>query len=235
MTELAEELKKLRYGLVGGATDDDFVARVMDRCRSEAPAPTPWRRLARAHGGALGAVAAVAAATVVLLSWPPRARDVEAPPSTVAARGDGRGGMRATVQAFVAHAGASAAPPLLDGATLRPGDGIVVRYSNPTAEQGYLMVFGLDERGTVHWLHPAYLDESSNPRSLPLVSGAEQQVLPEVAEPEDAAAGLLRVYALISRTALDVKSVERRLAENRDVAESFPEAEVEEWRCTWMP
>lgn len=234
MTEFAEELKELRYGLRGGVRDDDFVAQVMQRCESVSAAPPAHRRrLARTYGGLLGAAAAAAVA-IGVLSWPP-ARNGKARRETVAARGDAHSASRATVQAFVGHGVAGAAPPLLDGATLRPGDGIVVRYSNPAAEQGYLMVFGLDERGTVHWLHPAYLDGSTNPRSLPLAVGAEQQVLPEVAEPEDAAAGPLRVYALISRSALDVKGVERRLAENRDVAVSFPEAVVEEWRCTWVP
>jgi len=61
-----------------------------------------------------------------------------------------------------------------------------------------------------------------------------ERVLSEVAEPENPAPGALRVYALLSRAPLAVKSVESRLeAGAAPVAELFPEAEVEEWRCTW--
>jgi len=234
MTELAEELKKLRYGIAGGLSDDAFVARVMAGCRSELRSDSgPSRRRGWGYGAA--ALVAVAAALVGIAYWPSPPLRGEAPQTTVAARGDARKRLRATVQAFVGHAALGSAPPLLDGAMLRPGDGILVRYSNPAPESAYLMVFALDARGSVHWIHPAYLNENQNPSSLPLAAGVTQQVLPEVAEPDDAAAGQLRVYALLSRTPLDVKGVERELARGREVAELFPEAEVEEWRCTWTP
>jgi hypothetical protein len=234
MTELAEELKKLRYGLAGGLSDEAFVARVMEGCRS-APRVVASRSRRRVwpYGGA--ALAAAACVVLGIASWPQPRLDAPDPRGTVAARGDARTRLRATVQAFVGRAELGSTAPLLEGASLRPGDGILVRYSNPAAEPAYLMVFALDERGSVHWIHPAYLDESQNPSSLPLIAGLTQQVLPEVAEPEDAAPGALRVYALLTRAALDVKQVERRLAQRQEVSELFPEAEVEEWRCTWTP
>jgi hypothetical protein len=233
MTELADELKNLRLGLAGGASDDDFVARVMSSCRSE-----PKRAVSRLRLRTWAPVGALSAAALVALSMSLRA-PTEGGPAPVAPTIVARGGtgehLQATVQAFVGSAPPGRALPLLEGATLRPGEGIVVRYSNPAAEPAYLMVFAVDERGNVHWLHPAYLDESTNPESLPLSTSTTERLLPEVAEPEDAAAGLLRVYALISRSALDVKSVERKLGEGRGVVELFPEAEIEEWRCTWAP
>jgi hypothetical protein len=122
----------------------------------------------------------------------------------------------------------------LEGAVLHPGDGILVRYSNPLARDVYLMVFALDEQGAVHWLHPAYVSDATNPTSLKLAREVTERVLPEVAEPENPAPGALRVYALLSRAPLDVKSVEGKLqAGAAPVAELFPDAEVEEWRCTW--
>jgi len=231
MTELAEELKKLRYGLEGGATDEDFVAGVMSACRDTEVVSAPRRRLG---AWAVAVAAAVAASAAIALSpWlsqpAPRATEV------VAARGLTEG-TRATVQAFVGHAPPGAAAPLLEGARLKPGDGILVRYSNPGADAAHLMVFALDERGSVHWLHPAYLDARTNPTSLPLSTHVREQVLPEVAEPEDAAPGLLRVYAVLSRAPLDVKTVEHKLeSSGRSPVELFSEAEVEEWRCTWAP
>jgi hypothetical protein len=126
------------------------------------------------------------------------------------------------------------APALLEGAELGPGDGILVRYSTPSDRPAFLMVFALDELGDVHWIHPAYLHESDSPTSLELERGATLRVLDEVAEPENPAPGPLRVYALLSDAPLRVKEVEAKLATSRSpVHESFPEVEVEEWRCTW--
>jgi hypothetical protein len=234
MTAFARELRELRVGLSSRLSEDDFVSRVLAECANEpqpAPAPAPtgaWR-----YGVALAAAACVGLAVA---AWP-GTRPPESPPGlgTVAARGNGSAGLSATVQAFVGRAARGAPPPLLEGAQLRPGDGILVRYSNPTARDVYLMVFALDERGSVHWLHPAYLDAATNPFSLRLAAGTTERVLPEVAEPEAPAAGALRVYALLSAAPLDVKHVETRLADGTGpVAELFSEAEVEEWRCSWQ-
>ncbi|HYQ15624.1 MAG TPA: hypothetical protein VEQ58_07700, partial [Polyangiaceae bacterium] len=130
MSELAAELTKLRVGLDGGAPDDDFVASVMANCEDEtgsARVLRPARRAIWAYAAALSAAASVA---VGVSSWPP-----QKPPSaaqaggTIAARGNIDEGLGATVQAFVGHAPPDSAPPLLEGAKLRPGDGILVRYS----------------------------------------------------------------------------------------------------------
>jgi len=178
------------------------------------------------------------AAVAVLALCVGRARRVE--PSTLATSGElaarGAGALRkaATVQAFVGRAVAGKAAALLEGAELSPGDGIVVRYSNPTPRDAYLMVFALDSKRDVHWLHPAYLDESSNPSSLRLAQQVEGRTLDEVAEPEHPAPGALRVFALLTEAPLAVKAVEARLAAAQaPVGELFPQAEVEEWSCTW--
>jgi hypothetical protein len=238
MSDLAAELSKLRLGLEGGASDEDFVASVMAACEEEGREPRPERarRLVWAYAAALSAAASVA---IAVSWWPPQKPLDEAEASgTVTARGHIDEGLRATVQAFVGHAPPGAAPPLLEGATLRPGDGILVRYSNPSSKPVFLMVFALDRHDQVHWIHPAYLNEGQNPRSLELGVQVTHRVLSEVAEPEDAAPGALRVYALLSGEPLDVKSVERQLKAApaaSPVPALFPQAEVEEWRCTWAP
>lgn len=236
MSAFARELRELRVGLSPRLSEDDFVRRVLAECANEperalglAPAPTGrWR-----YGVALFAAACVGLAVA---AWPATQPPESARgPGLVAARGNGNAGLSATVQAFVGHAAPGAPPPLLEGAELRPGDGILVRYSNPTAHDVYLAVFALDQRGSVHWIHPAYLDAATNPLSLRLAAGTTERVLPEIAEPEGAAPGALRVYALLSATPLDVKRVEARLGDKtHSVAELFPEAEVEEWRCSWQ-
>jgi len=233
MSELAEQLQKLRFPPGASlSSDEQFVARVMAACkdgREEAARRVPSRRAAWTYGAALAAAAGVAVGVTWRPPPPPK-------PEIIAARGGQVHPPSATVQAFVGHAAPGSAPPLLEGATLRPGDGILIRYSNPTERDVYLMVLALDAHGTVHWIHPAYLAESSNPTSLRLAANVTERVLPEVAEPEDPAPGALRVYAVLSRVPLDVKTVERRVAlAPTAVAASFPDAEVEEWRCTWAP
>jgi hypothetical protein len=166
-------------------------------------------------------------------SWP-TSETYPAAGGKLTARGSEPLGQGATVQAFVGRAAAGGAAALLEGAELGPGDGILVRYSNPGASELFLMVFALDAQRDVHWLHPAYLDDKTNPASLPLQPHMMGRALDEVAEPENPAAGELRVYALLSARPLHVKDVEAKLAHSRaPVYDLFPDAEVEEWRCSW--
>jgi hypothetical protein len=231
MSDFAEQLRRLRFLPEPAASEDEFVARVMAACEA-APVKAAPRAASRRAVWAAGAVLAAAACVALgVTAWPSQAPK----PEVIAARGS-EPGLSATVQAFVGHARAGSAPPLLEGATLRPGDGILVRYSNPTERDVYLMVFALDARHAVHWIHPAYLSEDTNPSSLRLARGVTERVLPEVAEPEAPAPGALRVYALLSAAPLDVKGVEQRLAGARQAVPAlFPEAETEEWSCTWAP
>jgi hypothetical protein len=234
MTRFAKDVRGLRFGLNSTLSDDDFVATVMARCLA-APDAVEKREPSRYWGWSGAAMAAAACVAIGVTAWPPKKPpDARPEGGTIAARGNGNLGLAATVQAFVGHAAPGTAPPLLEGSVLHPGDGILVRYSNPTVEDVYLMVFALDERRAVHWIHPAYLDEATNPLSLRLARGVTERVLPEVAEPENPAPGALHVYALLSAGPLDVKSVEIKLAgTQQSVSELFPEAEVEEWRCSW--
>jgi hypothetical protein len=237
MTQFSEDLRALRFSPTTGRSDDDFVARVMAACTAEPVRevlPAPKRRSSRRTAWTYGALAAAACVAIGVAVWPPNRPNEVATVETIAARGNPDAGLTATVQAFVGHATPGAAPALLEGATLHPGDGILVRYSNPSARDVYLMVFAVDEQRNVHWIHPAYLDEKSNPTSLKLDQRVTDRVLPEVAEPENPALGQLQVYAVLSALPLDVKSVEGKVAISaRPVSELFPQAEVEEWKCTW--
>lgn len=226
MSQFSEDLRELREPR-SSLSDDDFVARVMSTCVVDGEAPTQRQLVRWSVWGAL----ATAAALALVVGQYGRAPK---PSVAVVARGARHDGLAATVQAFVGKPTLNKTVPLLDGATLSPGDGIVIRYSNPDARSAFLMVLALDARGAVHWLHPAYLDERESPVSLELPAHVSERILPEVAEPEAPEPGPLRVIALLSRTPYDVKSVERRLQRQHvDVPALFPEAEVEEWRCTW--
>lgn len=236
MSEFAERLRELRQ-LPEPAMDSElFVARVMAACSEEVTAPAA--AASRAPRTLLTATALLAAAAAVVLGlgrWNvPATLDSRPGEDALVARGVATARHSATVQAFVGRVAPGSAARLLEGAELGSGDGILVRYSNPGTERVYLMVFALDSRREVHWIHPAYLDAASDPSSLELRQGVMGQALEEVAEPENPAPGALGVYALLTSQPLTVKAVEAALATNqRPVHELFPEAEVEEWRCTW--
>jgi hypothetical protein len=236
MSEFAEQLRELRHPPESAMASELFVARVMAACSEEVPvAAAVTRRPARSLLTATALLAAAAAAVLALGRWSvPPTIDSRPGEDGLVARGVAAARHSATVQAFVGRAAPGSAARLLEGAELGAGDGILVRYSNPGTERVYLMVFALDARHEVHWLHPAYLDAASDPSSLELRQGVMGQALEEVAEPENPAPGALRVYALLSSQPLTVKAVEAALAtKQRPVHELFAEAEVEEWRCTW--
>lgn len=235
MTDFAEDLRLLKVSPGPSLGTEDFMERVMSACAAQPSAkPTRRRRLGAWSYGTAAVIAAAAAVTLVALRTPTQDDGLGALAGHVTARGAGLPSRAATVQAFVARTGPGVAPALLEGAELGPGDGILVRYSNPTEHAAYLMVFALDQRGDVHWIHPAYLNEHDSPSSLHLEPRATLKVLDEVAEPENPAPGPLRVYALLSEAPLRVKDVEAKLGANQaPVHELFPRTEVEEWRCTW--
>ena len=120
------------------------------------------------------------------------------------------------------------------GATLRPGDGIGVRFSNAGLTLRYLMVFALDSQREIHWIYPAYLDPASNPRAVTLASQRTVQLLDEAVEPEAPAPGALRIVTMVLSEPMTVKDVENRIqGESPDIKRLFPAAQVNEWGCTW--
>jgi len=225
---LAKMMTDLSTPLDGDSDDHEvFVRHVMTAC---ARAPEASKRLASLV--AFGAAAALTGMVMLSHPAPPLGREVE----ELTPRGSGAlDEPAARVEAFVGKRTGSSAPALLEGAELRPGDGIVVRYSNPTDRDAFLVVLAIDSKNEVHWIHPAYLRESENPESIRLVRRTEQRVLDEIAEPDRPAPGALRVYAIVTDSALHVREVEAALAKNQgSIIGLFPEATLEEWSCTWQ-
>ena len=110
-------------------------------------------------------------------------------------------------------------------ATLSPGvhlgvrDGVVVEARNGNRDRAvYLMVFGVDARGDVHWLHPAWIDPKQNPRSVELPPGGTLGQTPEAVAPEHPAPGRFRLNTLVTRVPLDVRQVEALLASGRSLS-----------------
>jgi hypothetical protein len=121
------------------------------------------------------------------------------------------------------------------GTTLHPGDGINVRYTNPSKLPRYLMVFVLDSQREVHWIYPAYLDPGSNPDAVELAPQTTARLLDEAVEPEAPAPGPLRIVTLVMDRPLTVKDVEARIrSEAPDLKRLFPAVQVNDWGCTWL-
>jgi hypothetical protein len=123
----------------------------------------------------------------------------------------------------------------IEGAELHASDGITVRYWNPSDEPAFLAVFALDTAAAVHWIYPAYLRAADNPQSIRLQHSIEGKIMGEAVEPESPAPGRLRVVALLTPEPLSVHDVEARLAhDGQRLINTFPEARVHEWNCTWV-
>src|SRR2546430_2469333 len=65
----------------------------------------------------------------------------------------------------------------------------------------------------VHWLYPAYRDERTTPRWVPIAAGSKPRLLGDVVQPEAPHAGPLRLVTLLAVSPLTVKDVEARLAQ----------------------
>jgi|GEM_PF-3330691 len=202
-----------------------FSRRVMNRCGTAPKQVVPLYRRPWAYGSI-----AVAAAAAVWLSRPGTLTHEDA----VAARGSVvRSSLDATPDVLLLRG--SALLPIQD-AELHPGDGITLRYWNPSDEPIYLTAFALDADATIHWIYPAYMDETQNPMSVRLERSVEGTLLAEAMEPENPANGRLRIVALLTPDPLTVRDVEARLTRgSHDLRRTFPTASVHEWNCTWNP
>lgn len=121
----------------------------------------------------------------------------------------------------------------LSGQTLRSSDALGVRVTNTSSRALHLLAFVRDRAGEVHWLYPAYRDQTSNPRALEIPAGTRTHLLDELITPEGPAAGQLRVVSVLLPTTLTVKEAEARLTRGEDPVAVFPEATVQQWNATW--
>jgi hypothetical protein len=129
----------------------------------------------------------------------------------------------------------------LSGQSLSSADAFAVRYTNPARQPQYLAAFAVDTAGAVHWIYPEYADEKSDPHAVPLLRAEQEQLLPQVVEPDNPAPGPMHVAVVISGESLSVKRIEATL---KDAARggplasvlsgAFPHALIREWSCAWQ-
>jgi len=98
-----------------------------------------------------------------------------------------------------------------------PSDELAFAYRNELGK-AYLMIFAIDGAGHVAWYHPAWTDPADNPKAVPITRQIGFKELPEaVRHPLQGPS--LTVHALFMDTALDVRTVEDRLARGEFAAD----------------
>jgi hypothetical protein len=227
--QLTEDLAPSRQP----AEDDGFVERVM-LAREIAPRVEAARRRYVPWFAAAALVLLVAGTAKLVAdhaghqeSWTARGR-----------RGGANPSLRMPASEVLVMRGSQLLP--LSGRSLSPSDAFAVRYVNPTDQTQYLAAFAVDAAGTVHWIFPEYVDATTDPSSIPLASGKDEQLLPQVVAPEKPAPGPMRVVTLTSPAPATVKHVESALRDappglsaGRALSRLFPNALIREWSCTW--
>lgn len=213
------ELERVRSALARPVEElEGFDLAGAVRTRIEAPERSLSRR------GALYAGAGLAAAAVLWLGL--RGHSVSEPSEAFRAKGGPatRGSTERWTALRVHRAHDGGAPEPVTHSIAR-NDGLLFSYTNRAdAAFEYLMVFGVDARGTVYWFHPAYERLGDDPRSVPIRAGVVDELLPEVVR-HDFSPGTLILHALFTRRPLGVLSVEAWLAKKRTQPSLVPPGE----------
>jgi hypothetical protein len=115
-------------------------------------------------------------------------------------------------------------------------DAFAVMATNRAGSPRFLLAFGLDAQGEVHWFYPEYRDRESPPDAVEIAPDPEDRVLGQLVAPEGVPSGPFRIATAIFPYPIRVTDVEVRL-HGRDalssIAPLFPEAAVREWASTW--
>jgi len=234
----------LRVPARGPSTAEAFRSRVSTKIAASSPTSRErWRWPLRFAIGGAGAMCALMLVYALVHQGAPRdaalhmgALSREDPPGTFIARGGALDpDARVGVEAFQVREGRSS--PLRDGALLYPEEGFAFRATNLGDEELHVVIFALDERGEVHWLHPQWRDPKDNPASLRIAPRSRGVVLEGTVRPVDAPGKNVRVVAVMSATPTRVRAVEAGLAgltAKTPTAARFPGQRVMEWRASFI-
>ena len=211
----------------GNGAAEPFVARVLTSIRAESISPRAGHRAFALRPWLLAA--ACLALVAGLTQHAPKMRGTF----------QARGGSAETLPP--AHAGVI----LFRGGRLQPipraglttHDAFAVTITNKTSDTHYLLAFGVDARGEVHWLYPEYRVGAPSPAAVAVPPGTpDNHMLEQFVAPEAVASGPFRVVTVMAKQTMDVRDIEARLARQKHdepVSSLFPSASVREWRSHW--
>lgn len=214
------------------APADEFVDSVMGRLSQQKP-----RLTRRASFLAAAACLALLAGAVFLTMYSlrpsrPRIAYPSRDPGRFQARGRSTEALSALVGAEPYIVSSRSWRRLMPDGRLAADEGFAFKVTNLLRRHVFLMAFGLDSRGQVHWFYPAYLDERQNPAAVRIEPGVVDQALPEAVRPESCPEGRLRIAVLFSLRRRTVKEVEYSLKgfnSEDSLNDLFAEAFVQQW------
>jgi len=104
------------------------------------------------------------------------------------------------------------------GAQVTSGVALVASYHNVNSTPAYLMVFGRDAHGELHWVYPGFEDAKSDPESVRLLPLQTRQALPDSVVLDNLPAGTLELVCLITREPLRVSRIESLPSVERELS-----------------
>lgn len=114
-------------------------------------------------------------------------------------------------EAFLHAARGARGVPVAPGADLAEAASLSFTVLNHSDRALWLMLFGLDHAGEVHWFYPAYLDPADPPRSVPIAPKAGRVALSDAVEPENVAPGDLVLVGWFSERPYPVTRIEEEV------------------------
>lgn len=146
-----------------------------------------------------------AAVVGVLVAAAVAALFLRMPPGPGALDPTPRGG-QAQVVALEVYTLAPGRPAARDPAVCGPDDELAFAYRNAAGKK-YLLIFGVDATGAVHWYHPAWTDPAADPTAIAIEASDQVHELKE-AIGHGAPVGPLELEAWFTDRPLTVKQVE---------------------------
>ncbi len=127
--------------------------------------------------------------------------------------------------------GTSTLSPLVAGMRLQPDAPFTAAVTNVHDGPAYLLLFAVDTKGEVHWLHPAYASAVDNPASVTLRRSSTELPMGTSVILEDAAPGVLRFVSIVTDQplhVLDIEGLHGSALAKEALQSAYPQASITE-------
>ena len=224
VTQLLEDIAA-PFDPIACADGAKEVLRAIQEGREASPLPAP-RKPVRFWAGAFAMAAAAA-----LALWVSLGRGV-LPQQTFQSRGDTRNEGFAHRVGIAVYAPIAHHAPLREGARIAAQTAFTAAYRNLEQKRSvHLLLFGLDSRGEIHWLYPAFTDANSDPAAIHLPYNPRETVLSDSVVLDRPALGRFRLFSVITPQPVHVSAIEslpRDQLAPAALEQRLPESHVEE-------